>query len=355
MDFGAGSPGQFQRLNKSVHELTSEPTRRKEHTALARAKRTTHKPLPPLRRFDFGLVQRPLDGILLNVDRDLQRRLKEAGRRNDTGAVIAFTTMVATARFAANSYHAVAYLVADTPEDSQRKQTYVLVLPAINRQLLDLLFSLVYMFDDFHGRLLQYQRAGWREAKEEYQRFHQRFLADPEWKDFFSGRKEVLKHLAGLYGITDAETKKLSNIQRWWTPGSLKDEPTKSRPFLRWLYKWFYQDTSEQAHLSGSGLFMVMPFVMAEVFGGQDQEFVENRAMKQYHYVHVSRTAFITLAIMTELNSFFKLGNEERIGYVWKLFADHSPEGNELFKERYQSMLVIRPQFPIPTDSALAW
>jgi hypothetical protein len=58
----------------------------------------------------------------------------------------------AASDFAWNSYKAVAYLSADTPPDPDRTPNYVLVVPNINRQLLDLLFSLAYMRDDFSKR-----------------------------------------------------------------------------------------------------------------------------------------------------------------------------------------------------------
>jgi|ERR1039458_620993 hypothetical protein len=121
---------------------------------MSAAKRTSIKPLKALKNFDFRPVQPPLDGVLINIDRDLQRLLKRANQCPDVMAVVEYTAMVSAARFTANSYHAVAYLAADTPEDSRRKPTYVLVVPAIHRQLLDFLFSLVYMLDDFHVRLL---------------------------------------------------------------------------------------------------------------------------------------------------------------------------------------------------------
>ena len=74
-------------------------------------------------------------------------------------------------RFARNSYETVVYIAGDSPEDPRRKPNFVLVVPNINRQLLDILFSLAYMMDDFRVRSLAYQRAGWREFNEEIQHF----------------------------------------------------------------------------------------------------------------------------------------------------------------------------------------
>ena len=57
-----------------------------------------------------------------------------------------------------------------------------------------------------------------------------------------------------------------------------------------------------------------------------------------YHYLHFSRTVFFTLAIMTEVNHYFALGNDDAIGYLWKMFSEHSPEGNDIYQQRYATL-----------------
>jgi hypothetical protein len=104
-----------------------------------------------------------MDGLLFNVDRHLQR-LKSQQSPNPT-ADRCLSLLNVLLRFARNSYHAVWFLTADTPPDHNRRPNYVLVVPSINRQLLDLLFSLVYMLDDFVGARLpasQGRRSGQR-------------------------------------------------------------------------------------------------------------------------------------------------------------------------------------------------
>jgi len=116
--------------------------------------------LRPLRHVDYGLVRAKLDGLLFNVDRDLQRRVKNLEQRQQWHGARQLVGLNAMVRFTKNTYDAVRYLVADTPEDHNRKPNYVLIVPAVNRQLLDLLFTLVYMFDDYDARALEYERAG---------------------------------------------------------------------------------------------------------------------------------------------------------------------------------------------------
>ncbi|MFI5089967.1 MAG: hypothetical protein ACHP7P_07910 [Terriglobales bacterium] len=299
-------------------------------------KQHTHK---PLRRFDYALVSERLDGLLINVDRDLQRMTAKAEQVSNRSAVRCLSLLNVMIRFATNSYHAVRYITADTPEDHNRRPNYVLVVPTINRQLLDLLFSLVYMFDDFECRSLQYQRAGWREATEEYQKFKSQFSGQPEWRQHFRNVKQALEQMIVLFGITTEERKNPKLIPYWKHPFELKDEPTQSRSFLRYLDKWLYGDTSAQAHLSFGGLFMVGLFLVADIVGGQGQELVKNRIIHQYRFQHISRTAVATLAIATEIDAHYRLGNKEAINYLWTIFADHSAEAKEMLEQRYEKLV----------------
>jgi hypothetical protein len=291
----------------------------------------------PLRRFDYQLVQARMDGFLFNIDRHLQRlRRQHAHDRNADRCLSLLNVLL---RFARNSYHAAWFLTADTPPDHNRRPNYVLVVPSINRQLLDLLFSLVYMLDDFEARSLQYQRAGWREAQEEYQKFKTHFSADPAWKQHFMNLGENLAMMVSAFGITPEQQKQPSSMKYWKHPGELKDEQTPSRPFLRYLDKWLYADTSAQAHLSFGGLIPVAVFLVADLVGGQPQQFVEERIIQQYRFMHTSRTAIVTLAIATEIDVYCKLGYKDDALYLWRVFNDYVDEAKEMFEHRYEERL----------------
>lgn len=299
-------------------------------------------PLKPLKRFDYKLVEAKLDGLLFNVDRDLQRRIKHAVSTKKVEADRCLSLLNVMLRFANNSYRAVRFVIAERPDEPARKPSYALIIAPVNRQLLDLLFSLVYMLDDFPTRSLRYHRAGWREAKEEYQKFKTEFSLDPEWEAFFAAFKEGLDKWAPLFHITEKERKNARLIPYWKHPGDLKDEQSPCRNFLRWLDKWLYGDTSAQAHLSFGGLFMVSPFLVAELVGGQSQEIVENRVIHQYRFHQFSRTALVTLAIATEIDCHCNLGNREVISYLWTMFSEHAPEGKEMYGARYEAKLGSR-------------
>lgn len=302
----------------------------------------------PLREFQYPLVAERMDGLLINVDRDLQRRGNQALQRGESDAERCILLLNVLVRFARNSYDAVRYVAGNTPEDHRRRPNYVMVVPAINRQLLDLLFSLVYMLDDLSARSLQYQRAGWRELDQEYRMFKTQFSTDPEWKQHFKNVKGLLDGMIRQFGIAEPERKDPTRIPFGKHPFELKDEQTESRPYLRYLAKWMYGDTSAQAHLSFGGLVMVGPFLVADIVGGQDEEWVKNRIIHQYHFRHFSRTAIVTLAIATEIDAHYRLGNAGTASYLWNLFAEYCAEAKEMVQHRYEKLLAAASICSIP-------
>ena len=169
------------------------------------------------------------------------------------------------------------------------------------------------MLDDFPARCVDYQRSGWREFHKEYTHWYTHFGNEAAWHPFLNGLQEVLDRWEGPCRITQAEKSNPKLITYWKTPTQLKMKPTKSREYLEYLDTWLYGDISAQAHLSFGGLMKVTPMLLAEIVGGQRQDEIENRVVLQYHFLQSSRTAIVTLAIATEIDSYFKLGNSERI------------------------------------------
>ncbi|MGA8429882.1 MAG: hypothetical protein WB729_08680 [Candidatus Sulfotelmatobacter sp.] len=88
---------------------------------------------------------------------------------------------------------------------------------------------------------------------------------------------------------------------------------------------------------------MVGPFLVADLVGGEDEEWVKNRTILQYHFIHFSRTAIVTLAIATEIDTYFKLGNAAVASYLWNIFAEYSAEAKEMVRHRYEKQFAASP------------
>jgi hypothetical protein len=168
-------------------------------------KRPGQIPLKPLKGFDSGLVNDKLDGFLFNVNRDLERRAEESFLRGHRGMERCFSLLRVFLNFANNSYRAMRYLGADVPEDSKRDPKYILVVPTVSRQLVDILCTIVYMLDELIPRANAYQRAGYRELRDIQHLYKTSFSGESEWKDYFKVIDDELGKIVEYMKITDEE------------------------------------------------------------------------------------------------------------------------------------------------------
>jgi hypothetical protein len=242
--------------------------------------------LPPLEIFDARLVQVPLRGLFTNMDRDLERRLRGAQESSDREAERRLSLLMIMLRVTINSYEAVCFLISNTDENPKRKDHFALVVPPANRQLLDLLFTL-----------------------EQY------LPITPEQK------------AAPLV------------IPYWRSPFRLKRNATKSQPFLEYLDKWLYGETSAQAHLNAAGLSRVGLFVLSSLAPEEMREIVEGRTIYQYTSRHFLRTLITALAIASEIDAFCQLNNREALARLRGLLAGYVEEARDVYEQRYQAML----------------
>lgn len=204
---------------------------------------------------------------------------------------------------------------------------------------MDLLFTLAYIRDDFGPRCMAYERSSYRAFKEEYLLYHGRYAGMSEWKAFFAEQKKLLPAMARILGITQAEKRNLDKIPRWPGPFKLSRKATASGPFLKWMVKWLYGDTSAESHLTGIGLYSVSPFLLTDLADEELRYLIKTRTILQYHARHFSRTVMTVLAIATEIDTQFQLDNHAAIAYVWRILIEHSPEAKDMYEARYKAML----------------
>lgn len=301
---------------------------------LQKMKKRTRE-LKPLRNFDYKVIGEHLHGLLTNIDRDLRRK---SGTFPATLLDNAPHLLNIFVRCAVNSYNAVLYFAGDIPEDSRRKPNFVIAVPPINRQLLDLLFTIVYLLDDYRPRVREYMRSGFRELVEEQHHWKTTFGNDAEYKAHIRNMDQLLIDLAGNLEISPDIRKDVRSLPYWPHPDKLKDLKSQSRPFLRHLNQWFYHDTSAQSHLTFGGLLEISFFFLAEHLGGEDQEMIEQRFLQQFRGQQMSRTMMVTLAIAAEADAYCKLGNNQKIRFIWPILADTFVEAKELWDKRYEEL-----------------
>jgi hypothetical protein len=100
-----------------------------------------------------------------------------------------------------------------------------------------------------------------------------------------------------------------------------------------------YDDTSAQAHLNAAGLSQVGGFVLSSIAPEHMQRRIEERTIRQYTYLHFTRTLIVVLAIATEIDAYRKFENREAVQRVWALLSGFVREAKDVYEQRYQAML----------------
>jgi hypothetical protein len=293
----------------------------------------------PLERLDFSVIQQPLNGLLRNMDSDLRRRVDYSGLTTDLDEIRRFTLLLIMLKFAINSYQAVAFLLSDLDEHPKRLPRFVLVVPPINRQLMDLWFTLVYIMDDFGRRALAYDQCGYRETREQVDKMRKQYGADPEWQGWFEDMQDLISLMEKQIPLTAEQIADPSKIGYWLAPFKLAQQPTKSQTFLQFLNDLIYHDTSAQAHLKPGGLFMAGSVLLAEMAPEEIRKQIEQRNIHQYKFQQYCRTVVTLLGIASEIEMYCKLDNSEQLLKLWALLAGYNADAKDVYETRYQAML----------------
>jgi len=118
-------------------------------TSLVKDTSEIMRSLQPLRSFNAEIVQKPLTGLLTNLNRELERSLKQAIKTRDLEKERQWSLLSMILRLASTSYETVYFLIVSAQDDPEVLTRRAVAVPPLNRQVMDALFSLVYMMDEF--------------------------------------------------------------------------------------------------------------------------------------------------------------------------------------------------------------
>jgi hypothetical protein len=298
----------------------------------------THK-IKPLEKFNFALVQEPMSGLLRNVEGDLRKLVGYVGRTNDLNEQRRIILLTIMLRFAINSYQSVGFLLSDLDQHPKRIPEFVFVVPPINRQLMDLWFSLVYIMDDLAFRALAYEQCGYRELGEEILKMRARYGSDPDWQAWFHDMQDLMTTMEQQVPLTADQKANPSDIPYWGTPFQLAKQPGKSQGFLQFLLQLLYHDTSAEAHLKPVRLLVSGSFLLKDMASEQMRSQLENRNIHQYKFRHFCRTVVALLGVVSEVEIFGKFNNHEQLAKVWALLAGYNEDAKDVYEMRYQALV----------------
>jgi hypothetical protein len=289
----------------------------------------------PENTLDFGLVKDALDKLLRAVENKIEREwpLRLGGTVWHAGPFL-FATKVA--RW---TYVASLYLLADSPPDPSRHLEYAVVVPPLNRTILDMTFSAVFIFDDFDDRLCWYLHSGLDEVQRKIQRFKVQYGADPAWSTFFArigaaespflkNRDAVCRGRAPAYKGRFPHPGKIIS-------GSIPFKDASRLDFLKYLNDWFYRDLSSSAHGHWSGL----AERAAQVLRMQVDDDTQQRYAQKYKSDCIMQQITLILCLLSEIVVAADFDNKAQATYLWGILTSYWGEAKEVYEKRYQHLL----------------
>jgi len=298
----------------------------------------------PKDALDFSVIGDQLDGVLAAIGNMIHRGWP--ARYSNVGGAQEF--FLATVKVADNTYRTIRFICADIPRDPARKADYALSVPALNRVILDSLFTVVFILEDLPSRCQWYLKSGWRALAEELQQYRRSYANLPEWQPWLSELENLVKTGIGIYNITPEEQSDPTRIPRWPNPGKMPHYKVSgrkplpdSRQFLAYLNDWFYRELSSQAHLSFEGLLKSAAPLFRETFLRAQQERLEEVQLPRFKQIQVGRTLMLVLALLSEIEVCLNFGLRAKLSYLWTVLGSYSPETKEVYDKRYQRPLNV--------------
>jgi hypothetical protein len=282
--------------------------------------------IPKERTLDYKDVKVPLNNLMLSFINKIEREFPYA---DIGGAKLIFRRL---AYIAQNTHNSIVFLCAELPKDPFRKIEYSLSAMPLLRILLEEIFTLVFISEDFPNKIQWYNQGGWREMKEEYDRLSSRYGKEQNWVEWLENYKnKYIEPTRNLYGIPEDPTPQL---KYWPIPSrmiKIIDNP-ELKKFLQYLDDWFYKQSSQVAHLSLNGLIRMGEGLIP------DHGDIREPILKHIRSVCMFQNITLLLAVLTEMEYILKFGLKERLLLPWKM-VELWPEAKELYDKRYQGIL----------------
>jgi hypothetical protein len=289
----------------------------------------------PENTLDFSLVKDPLDQLLKATEANIQREWPlTLGNTVWHGAV--FDLSLKIARW---TYVASLYLLSDKPEDIRRHLEYAVVVPPLNRTILDMVISVVFVFDDFHDRLCWYFQHGVGQMEERLTNYRNIYGALPEWDQWFKYSEGMITQMkanrdlvcVGQYahvGYFPHPGKILGKSDKWFKDPRIHE-------YLVHLNLWFYRQLSSSSHNHFDGLLEKA----AQILRIESKEETQIEFAKKYKSDCMLTQITLVLCLVSEIIAAVGFDNKAKADYVWGILQAYWTEAQDLYQMRYRDLL----------------
>ncbi|HEY1528835.1 MAG TPA: hypothetical protein VGH51_21640 [Candidatus Angelobacter sp.] len=292
----------------------------------------------PERVFDFSTISETIDGLLINVHRDFKRHIEA----RDVPTARGFLLMRIAALFARQLYDSIRFLCADVESPGPRPE-YVFAVPSIVRTMQEILFTIMYVNEDFPARADEFHKAGWREHNEERGKYCNEYSKMPEWRPFLNKFKQSVQMGIQHLQLSPEESKQPQSIDYFPIGQRLLDAMGKSnQSFAKWLDKWFYDETSAIAHFTPLGVMKIAGYLIRDMTPEADRKMIEEESMRKFKGFYYMMATIVVMSIASELEHQLHLNNRGQIVKVWEKIRIDFPDAEEVCSRRYDELLSMK-------------
>ncbi len=235
-------------------------------------------------------------------------------------------------------YRCSRFLVADIPKDALRRPEFALGLAPLSRTILDAVFNVVFIFDDYPLRLCWYLDSGLKEVERNFSRYAATYAGDPKWTQWLA---EAPKFKQVFIESRDEVCAKGAALPKGCFPhpgailGQQQLNDATLRPFLMYLNDWTYRELSSAAHGHWAGLVQNIGQVL-RVESGTEEDLAINL---KFRSDSVLQTMTFLLCLVSEIIAKANFQGKERALIVWGLLAPISDDAKYLADSRYRALL----------------
>jgi hypothetical protein len=299
-------------------------------------------------RFDYKGVREPFHNLLIATGNKLEREWPD--RYKTPAAHSGQMILLQLVRLGVTTYKTIGFLCSDVEDGAVRDPHFALSTPPLNRTILEIITSTLYLLADVPQHTGFFYRAAWREEEEMLRKYRDRYAGRPLWDEYIAQRTKTHEKLERELQISDAEKANLNLISRWPRVGKVitrlsgLDPQPECLAYIRFLDDWLYRELSSQSHLEPRGLgelglhFLGMDDLIA-ISGGQDRDKIRERLdekLLEFKTKSVWIAITLILSLVSEVELHFSCDLRERAMYLWNVFAAHSEIVSEIFEERYK-------------------
>jgi len=130
-----------------------------------------------------------------------------------------------------------------------------------------------------------------------------------------------------------------TKVDYWGTPHKLASRAGNSQAFLQFLEQLMYHDASSQSHLKPGGLLIAGSFLLKDMAPEDIRKQLENRTIHQYKFEQFCRTVVTLLGIVSEIEMYCRLNNQEQISKVWTILVGYNADAKDVYEMRYRQLL----------------